>query len=386
MSSVAVVGTGFIGPVHVEALRRLDIDVKGILGSSPEKSRQAAARLGLRRAYASYAELLADDEVTVVHITSPNRYHLKQASGALEAGKHVICEKPLAMDTRESGELLELSRQRPTQLAAVNYNIRFYPLLLHARELIKSGAIGEIYSVQGGYVQDWLLHDSDWNWRLEPAAGGALRAIGDIGTHWMDLLGFVTGLEVNNLLADLGTFIKRRKKPRGSVETFSAKSAGQAVEFDLVDVETEDYGTVLFHYQSGAQGVMTVSQVSAGRKNRIFFEITGSQGAVAWDGERPNELWLGHRDRPNEILVKDPALLAVAAQPYANYPGGHQEGFPDTFKQLYRAFYEYLWAGDFDRPKPFPTFEDGHQEVLLSEKILESHRSRRWVTVEGESR
>jgi predicted dehydrogenase len=385
MPTVAVTGTGFIGPVHIEALRRLGIDVKGILGSSPEKSRQAAQRLGLAVAYGSYQEILGDGEVDTVHITSPNVTHLEMASQALLAGKHVVCEKPLALDTGETGKLLELARGRPNLISAVNYNVRFYPLVLHARELVRSSALGDIYTVQGSYVQDWLLFDSDWNWRLEAESGGKLRAVGDIGTHWMDLIGFVTGLKIKSVLADLATFVKRRKKPRASVETFTGKMSDAMEDYDLVEVTTEDWGAVLFHYEGGARGVMNVSQVNAGRKNRIGFEIAGSKGAVAWDGERPNELWLGYRDKANEVLLKDPALLHPEASRFASYPGGHNEGFPDTFKQLYHAIYAYLEKGDLGAPKPFPTFEDGHLEVLLCEKILESHQERCWVELGNRS-
>jgi predicted dehydrogenase len=379
--AVAVVGTGFIGPVHVEALRRLNIEVKGILGSSPEKSDRAAKSIGLSVGYKSYKDLIKDKDVDVVHITSPNRHHLKQASDALNAGKHVICEKPLAMTTKETKELVKLSQRKPELIAAVNYNVRFYPVVLHARELIKSGKLGEIYSVSGCYVQDWLLFDTDYNWRVEAKDGGKLRAIGDIGTHWMDLMGFVTGLKVKRLVADLATFIKQRKKPQGGSETFTGKLSSGPKKYDLVNINTEDWGAVLFNYDNGARGVMNVSQTSAGRKNFLNFEICGSKGSVSWNSERPNELWLGHRDKPNELLIKDPSLMNAAVLPYANYPGGHAEGFPDTFKQLYRAIYGYLKAGDFTKSKPFPTFADGHDEVLLCEKILESHKAKKWVSI-----
>ena len=252
MPTVAVVGTGFIGPVHVEALRRLNITVKGVLSSGPAKSERAAKALGLQTGYASFDDLVADEEVSVVHITSPNKFHLEQASRALEAGKHVVCEKPLALNTTETAQLVELAERHPDLVAAVNYNVRFYPLALHASELVKQGVLGEIYTVTGCYSQDWLLKDSDWNWRLEPDQGGALRAVSDIGTHWLDLLGFVTGRKVQSLLADLETFVKQRKKPSGSAETFAGSSSGQD-NYTTVDIETEDFGAVLLHYEGGAR-------------------------------------------------------------------------------------------------------------------------------------
>jgi predicted dehydrogenase len=373
----AVVGTGFIGPVHVEALRRLGRPIVGVLGSSPEKSRQAAATLGLPRGYASYDELLSDTNVGTVHLTSPNRQHHDQCRRALAAGKHVICEKPLAMNVRESAELVALARQKAL-IAAVCYNIRFYPICLEVREWIASGRLGEIYHVTGSYVQDWLLHDTDFNWRVLAEEGGDLRAIADIGTHWLDLVQSITGLHVTEVCADLKTVWPVRRRPQGSVETFSSAAAPQTVEGA---VTTEDYASVLLHFDQGARGVLTVSQVTAGRKNCLRFEIAGSAASLAWNSERPDELWIGERDRPNELLLRDPALLHPNVRPYANYPGGHAEGFPDTFKQLFRAIYGYIEQGDFTAPKPFPTFEDGHREVVLCDAILRSHRERRWIEV-----
>lgn len=379
--TAAVVGTGFIGPVHAEALKRMGVHVRGILGSTPEKSQAAAAQLGLEVAYADYASIIADPQVQVVHITTPNRSHFEMSTQALQAGKHVICEKPLAMNSQETAALVKLAAAHPQLVAAVNYNIRFYPIALHARELVRGGAIGQIYSVRGGYVQDWLLYETDWNWRLVPEEGGDLRAIGDIGTHWMDLVGHITGLKVERLLADLTTFVPQRKKPRQALATFKGKESSGPVEYDLVDIHTEDWGAVLFHYAGGARGTMNVSQVTAGRKNQLSFEIAGSKGSLYWDSERPNELWQGHRDRPNEILLKDPSLLSDAARAFTSYPGGHNEGFPDTFKQLYRAVYGYIEAGDMNAPRPFPTFSDGHDEVVLCDAILKSHRARSWVSL-----
>ncbi|MBL8116641.1 MAG: Gfo/Idh/MocA family oxidoreductase [Anaerolineae bacterium] len=377
----AVVGTGFIGPVHAEALKRAGVHVRGILGSSAEKSRAAAAALRLEVAYESYDALIADPAVQAVHITTPNKDHLDMTRRALAAGKHVICEKPLAMNTRESAELVALAAAHPNLVTAVNYNIRFYPLIHHARSLVLSGEIGDVYAIRGGYIQDWLLFDTDWNWRLLPSEGGDLRAIGDIGTHWMDLVGFVTGLKVESLLADLATFLPTRKKPRQAVATFKGKEQVGPVEYDEVPIETEDWGSVLFRYEGGARGAMSVSQVSAGRKNMLSFEVSGSKASVAWNSENPNELWLGYRDRPNGLLIKDPSLMSDDARTYTSQPGGHAEGFPDTFKQLYRAVYGYIEEGDFSKPKPYPTFEEGHYELALCEAISASHSSERWVHV-----
>jgi predicted dehydrogenase len=374
---VAVIGTGFIGPVHIEALRRLGQNVLGILGSSPEKSKRAASLLNLPKSYGTLEELISDPEVQVVHITSPNRYHFEQCQKLILAGKHVVCEKPLAMNSQETQQLVRLS-QTHSVVTAVNYNVRYYPLCLETRQRCLDGKVGDIYHVTGSYLQDWLLFDTDFNWRVETEAGGELRAIADIGTHWLDLISFLTGLEVTEVCSDLRTVHPIRQSPQGSIETFQSSEGVRSTI--PIFIQTEDYGSVLLKFNNGASGVVTVSQVTAGRKNCIRFDLAGSKCSFSWDSEEPNSLMIGYRDRPNEALIRDPSLLTSPVQPFANYPGGHAEGFPDSFKQLFRAIYEKIDSGKSHIP--YPTFEDGHREVLLCEAILKSHRERRWVQVE----
>ena len=376
---VGVAGTGFIGPAHVEGLRRNGIQVLGLAEVSEEKARQKAAELGIPRAYGSLEAMLDDPEIDVVHLATPNHLHHPHAKAALLAGKHVVCEKPLAMNTKESGELVRLAAEKHL-VNAVNHNIRMYPLVQQARSLVLSGELGELFILQGSYLQDWLLLPTDWNWRLEPDLGGTLRAVGDIGTHRLDLITFITGLHIEAVYADFKTFHPIRKKPARPVETFTGKMLQPS---DYIDqpIYTEDYATILLHFENGVRGVLTVSQVSSGRKNRLFYEINGSKSSLAWDSERPNELWIGHRSDPNQILMKDPSLLSPEARAVASYPGGHNEGFPDTFKQLYAKVYNYILAGDTSRPPDFPTFADGHYELQLCEAIERSAREKAWVDV-----
>ncbi len=374
---VGVVGTGFIGPAHIEALRRLGIQVKGIVGSSAERAAPKAEALRLDTVYDSFEAMIADPDISVVHITSPNHLHYPQAKAALLAGKHVVCEKPLAMNPTESAELVALAKEKRL-VNAVNFNIRFYPLAHEAKARVQRGDIGKPYIVQGSYLQDWLLYDTDWNWRLEPGLGGDMRAVADIGSHWLDLMTFITGLRIEAVCADFATFLHTRRKPPKTVDTFTGKLQ-TANETIAQPIHTEDYATILLRFSGGARGVVTVSQVSAGRKNRLYCEIDGAAASLAWDSERPNELWIGHRDAPNEVLLKDPSLLDPLARQFASYPGGHNEGFPDTFKQLYVAVYRYIQAGDFDAPTDFPTFEDGHYELVAGEAILRSAREGRWI-------
>ncbi len=376
---VGVVGAGFIGPAHIEALRRLDIQVLALCKTGQEPARQKAAELGVERAYGDFDLMLADADLDVIHITSPNFLHAAQAKAALQAGKHVVCEKPLAMNPSESSELARLAKASG-KVAAVNFNLRFYPLSLQARAMLRNQEIGRVNIVQGSYLQDWLLLPSDWNWRLEPELGGELRAVADIGSHWLDLTTFITGLEIEAVLADFATFLPVRQKPLRPLETFSGKLETPA-EFIEQPIHTEDYAAVLLRFKGGARGMFSVSQVSAGRKNRLTYEINGAQSSLAWNSEHPNELWIGHRQRPNELMIKDPALLAAEVRPFVSYPGGHNEGFPDTFKQLYQAVYTDIRAGGPSQNPLYATFDDGHRELVWSEAILRSARQGHWVTI-----
>jgi len=370
-----VVGTGFIGVVHVEALRRLGVQVHGVVGSSHERATARADQLGLPPAYESFEAMLADPRVDVVHVTSPNHLHHHHASAALRAQKHVVCEKPLAMTSAESADLLHLAEQSG-RVHAVNFNLRFYPLCQHVHGLIKEDGLGEVRLVSGHYLQDWLLLDTDWNWRLDPKLGGELRAVADIGSHWMDLTTFLTGKRITEVMADLATFIKTRRQPAGPLQTFATERAAKTVARDMT---SEDGATILLRYEDGTRGALTVSQVSAGRKNSLRFEIDGSTSAAAWDSERPDELWIGHRGRPNEVLLRDPAILNEEGRRATALPGGHAEGYADTFKAMYAAVYHSVAEG-----KPgagYPTFADGHDEMLVCDAVARSSRDRRWVEV-----
>jgi len=374
----AVIGTGFIGTVHVEALRRIGVDVRGVLGSSPARGSERAAALGVPRSYDSLDDLLADPAVEVVHVTSPNDLHVAQARAILAAGRHVVCEKPLGMTADGTAGLVELAAATGL-VNATNFNIRYYPLNQHARETVAAGTLGDVRLVTGHYFQDWLLLESDWNWRLQPDRGGALRAVGDIGSHWMDLMTYVTGQHIVEVLADLTTFIDTRHEPAGPVESFSTERSADTVARPIA---TEDTASILLRFDGGARGAVTVSQISPGRKNSLQYEIDGSEAALAWDSEQPDQVWIGHRDRPNEILIRNPALMGPAGQAAAALPGGHVEGFFDTFCAHFRAVYADVVAGAVSSRPGYPTFADGHDEMLVGDAIAESARTGRWVTVD----
>ncbi len=368
--------------VHADALRRNGVEVYGVLGSSLAKSQAAAAQLSVATAFSCLEELLDDSKVDCVHVCTPNRSHFDIVTKAIAAGKHVLCEKPLAMTSQESTALRDLAAKHPELCTGVNYNIRFYPLCAEVRSRLQTGSLGDVFHINGSYMQDWLLKQTDYNWRVLADEGGALRAVADIGTHWLDLVRWMSGLEVEEVLADLVTFYPIRIRPSDEVVTFSGKDAKpNAAVGQPVEISTDDYGAILLKFVGGARGTLYVSQLTAGRKNCLRFEIAGAQGSAAWDSESPNSLWLGHRDSANEQLTRDPALLSKEARVHAMYPGGHNEGYADSFRACFAAFYADIHRSSADRQGGYPTFADGHREIQICEAILHSHQQRAWVKV-----
>jgi predicted dehydrogenase len=371
-----IIGTGFIGPVHLEALRRLGINVVAICDVD-DRAAAAAEKHGIPQAFDNYRKLLRSPDVDVIHITAPNRFHCEMALAAVEAGKHVVCEKPLAMNTRETAKILQAARAAKT-IFAVNYNVRFYPAVQQLRRLVARGDLGKIIHVNGSYFQDWLFKDTDYNWRLLPQEGGKLRAVADIGTHWMDTASFILGARIKSVFADLATWHKIRKRPLGEVQTFA--KADPAIQYAEYPVKTEDFASVLLEFANGARGNLGVSQVAAGRKNCLRIEIYGSRKSAWWNSEEPEMLHFGQRDGANEVAVRGTPVFGPDAAPYIDYPAGHVEGFPDTFKMLFRAVYSAIVAGGAEQPL-FATAADGHQEVAVCEAIMASHRNRQWEKV-----
>jgi predicted dehydrogenase len=374
----AIIGTGFMGKVHAENLRRVPrVEVAAIAGSSAERAKKFGDSVGVERTTGDYRELLQDSTIDAVHVLTPNALHYPICRAALEAGKHVLCEKPFTLTVAEGQELVELAASK-TLANCIQHNLRYYPVVQQIRRMIEGGELGEILIVQGTYSQDWLLYETDWNWRLDSADNGALRAMGDIGSHWMDMIQHLTGLRITSLCADLATFHETRRRPHGPVETFAGKSV-QPGEYDRVPMHTDDFGSVLLRLGDRARGAFTVSQMSAGRKNMFTVEIYGTKAGAAWNQERPDELWIGRRDQPNQILIKDPALMDPRAAAYADLPGGHSEGYDDTHKQVFKRFYARV--ADASTPVEYPTFEDGLLGMRLLEKVAESSKKRGWVTI-----
>jgi predicted dehydrogenase len=373
----AIFGTGFMGRVHLEAVRRLEfVEAAAIAGRNAEAAQRLGAGFSVPKITNNYREILRDPAIDAVHICTPNAQHFPMAKDALNAGKHVICEKPLATSVDDGEELVALAAERGLR-NCVCHNLRFYPMVQQMRAMRKAGDLGEILVVQGTYFQDWLLYDTDWNWRVDAKAGGPSRCMADIGSHWFDLAEHVTGLRVSSLCADLQTFHPTRKQPKQSVETFASKVL-RPEDYIETAADTEDFGAVIFRMGDRARGSVTASQVSAGRKNRFSIEVYGTRASVAWNQERPDELWVGHRDTANDIFIKDPSLLKPEARSYADLPGGHSEGYDDTFKQIFRRFYASIGAGGTPE---YPQFVDGLRQLTILDAVLKSHSTRAWVDV-----
>lgn len=373
----AVIGTGFIGTVHTQALRRLGVQVAGVLGSSADRGAARASEMGVVQAYPTLDALLADQNVDVVHVTSPNHAHFPQVMAILEAGKHVICEKPLAMTSKQSAEMVEMANASG-KVCAVCYNIRFYPLNQQAHGMVNHGELGDIRFVTGHYHQDWLAKPTDWNWRLQAEIGGTLRSVGDIGTHWVDLTSFITGLKAKSVFADLTTFLPERQRPKGPVETFSSAEGTT----ETVAVDTDDASAIMIRYEGGAKGVLTTSQINIGRKNSLVWDVAGSKASAAWNSETPDHLFVGHRDAANQVLMRDFTLMNETGTKAASLPPGHVEGFADSFFNFFQAVYTDICAGGRGSDSTWATFEDGHYEMRFCDAVVKSAQESRWVDLD----
>lgn len=375
INAVAVIGTGFIGTVHVEAIRRTGNHVKGVLSGSEKSTVLASEKLKLGKAYKSIEEICGDSDISVVHVTSPNALHLEQVEKLIAAGKHVVCEKPLALSAVEGAHLLALAENAGV-VHALCFNSRFYPMVHEAKNRIHIGEIGEIRYINAQYHQDWLMLDTDWNWRLDPSQAGQLRAVADIGSHLLDQLGFVTGEEIESVFAELHTLVRFRNRPLGEVQTFA--SAGN-VQRERVEMFSDDAAGILLRFKNGARATVSISQISGGSKNSLKWEISGAEGALAFDAQSPEVLWIGNRGGGNEVLLKDPSLLSPEAAAITFYPGGHVEGFGETFRGLFETIYARIENPSL--PVKYPTFEDGVRSLKITDAIVASSQDSKWINL-----
>lgn len=380
---VGIIGTGFIAEAHIEAVRRLGyVEVLAVSGSSKQKADEFAKKHHILNAYGTYQELLNNNEIEVVHNCTPNKIHHEVNIEVIRLNKHILSEKPLTLNAKESKELIGLLDGKNV-VHGVNFNYRQYPLIQHLKASVDKKELGDVHLVHGNYLQDWMLYETDFNWRVDPKIGGELRAIGDIGSHWIDLLQYILGKKVVKVFADLNTLYPTRKEKEGSIQTFSKQSENKERYHD-VKIETEDFGLILLEFEGGIKGSLTVSQVSAGRKNHLEFELNGKWASASWNQEEPEKLWIGQRGRANQELMRDPSLMHQEALKYAHYPGGHGEAWADGMKNMMAQFYQAVLEGKNVNSEKvsFATFHDGHQMMRVLDAILESAKKQTWVQVD----
>ena len=383
---VGLVGPGFVAPHHIDAVRRLGYaDIVGLAGSSLERAQQKAAALGVPKAYASYEELIADPAIDVVHNTTPNYLHVPVNLAAIAAGKHIICDKPLAPTSAECAQVASAATATGI-VNAVTFNHRGYPMAQQMRAMIAAGDLGAPVFVHGTYLQDWMTSDRVYSWRMDPKLGGPSSALADIGSHWCDLAQHVLGSPIVAVFADLTTVVRTRYSSGVSAEAFS--ETAEAASLQAIPMQAEDLGTVLLRFANGTRGVMSVGQVLPGHKNELRLEVNGREASVSWNSERADDLWIGHHDRANELLPKDPALLKPAARRYAHLPGGHQEAWTDAFRNILSDIYDWVRSDEAEAAatSTVATFAAATQVASVIEAMLESNRTQTWQSIPDRSR
>ncbi len=377
---VGLIGTGYIGMVHLEMLRRLEgVEVVAVADTNTDLARRAADRFGAGKVYAEAGALIANPDVDVVHDCAPNNVHFGINAAALRAGKDVLSEKPLALDSRESGELVDLA-ERHGALTAINFCYRYYPVVQEAAARARRGDLGEVRAFMGHFLQDWLFTETDYSWRLDPAVAGAANVVADLGSHWCDLVQFVTGRKIVEVMADLHTCLPKRRKPKGGGLSFGAGGAGDSEE---VTIRLDDYAALFLRLDNGARGSFTTCQAAAGRKVDLEFQIFGSKESYAWSHVHPNALWIGHREKANEVFYESSILQAPETRKYAALPTGHPMGYHDAVHNLFKDYYEALSAERSGRPyeATFPDFRTGHEMMEVIDAAVRSHASGAWVKV-----
>lgn len=380
---MGLIGPGFVAVHHIDAVRRLgNVDVVAIAGSSQASADKKAREYKVDRAYGDYRALIADPDIQVIHNTTPNYLHLPVTMAALTAGKHVISDKPLATNPSD-GRTMRDAAIAAKVAHVVTFNYRGNPLVQQARAMVAKGESGGVSFVHGHYLQDWMTDPNVYSWRSDPDKGGATSALGDIGSHWCDTAEHISGLKIVSVLADLTTVIPTRYSKGASGEAFSSSNSG---ERNPVQVTSEDLASVLLRFENGAKGCFSVGQVLPGHKNDLVVEVNGLACSLKWKQEQQNELWIGHQNKANCVLAKDPSLVLPEAQRYTHLPGGHQESWADAFRNLMRDAYEWIEAGGTPEAKPamLPTFEDGYRSTCLVDAMLRSHANgSAWTAIEA---
>jgi predicted dehydrogenase len=379
---VGVIGMGFMGVSHMEAISRIGLaELVAVAGTDNDLATNRVSDYYKVKFHNNIDELLSDDKIDVVHNCTPNHLHLEVNKKIIKAGKHVFSEKPLATTSDESLQMIKLIDDNKHIVHAVNFNYRMAPLVQEMKNKVINGEIGLPRLIHGSFLQDWLLFDTDYNWRLEPEFNGPSRAIADIGSHWIDCVQTITNSKIIEVCADLHTVLPTRKKPKNQVETFSENTSG---EYEEREINTEDYGAVLFRMDNGVHGVFHVSQVSAGRKCYLNFEINGSKASMSWNQETGDHMWMGFRDGDNRQVIRNPNFMTSEARQYTSLPAGHPEGWNDALKNNIHSFYKFILEGKqiHENASDFANFYDGHYIMRIVEAILKSSEAKQWVKIE----
>lgn len=374
-----IIGMGFIGVTHIDAIRRIgSVDLIAVADVNYELAKRKAEQYGISKCFSDMESFISDPDIQVVHNCTPNYMHFDINEKIIKAGKHIFSEKPLTRTIEESTKMLEILKQYPDTVAGVNFCYRMTPLVQDMKYRIRDGELGKIFLVHGSYLQDWLLFDTDYNWRVEPKLAGDSRCVADIGSHWMDIAQTVIGSRIVAVCADLVTALPIRKKPVSEVETFAVNVD---MEYEDIEIGTEDYAGVLLKFENGVTGIFHCSQVSAGRKCYLNIEVDGSKSSFYWNQETSDRMWKGNRNINNEQVMRNPNSMAPEVRDYTYMPAGHPEGWNDALRNTFYAYYKYIQDGKKHGKdlSDFATFEDGHYIMLLTEAIMKSGREKRWV-------
>ncbi len=369
---IAVVGTGMIGAVHRRAALLAGAEVRGVAASSPQRAQEVAQAWNVAHAYRDIEEVVSDPQVQVVHVCTPNHLHRAMAQAALEAGKHVICEKPLAT-TLEDAQALAALAARTGLVATVPFVYRYHPVVREARARIAQGELGPLHLIHGSYLQDWLLDPASNNWRVDPSLGGTSRVFADIGSHWCDLVEWVSGERFAEVSAAFATVIAERGAVTG--QSFTTPAAGGTTHA----VSSEDVATAMLRTSAGTLASLTVSQVSAGRHNRLWFEIDGARASVAFNQEDAERLWIGRPDQREDSFVRGPGAGSAEQRRLSILPAGHAQGYGNCFEAFVADTYRAI-AGE--QPEGLPTFDDGLRSARIVTRVIASARSRAWTAID----
>lgn len=379
MINVAIIGLGYIGEVHLKILRGLPgVNVVGVYDADRARMEQIAKLYGIEHTALSADELIDNDRIDVYHNCTPNHLHFQLNKRILQKGKHLLSEKPLALSAAEAKELKDLAKEQSV-LTAINFCYRYYPVVQEARLRVLAGGIGKPRMVKGNFLQDWLLYETDYNWRLDRAYTGLSNTMADIGSHWCDIAQFLTGSQIVSVMGDAQTLVPERKKGKAAA-TFSNSAE---LDYELKKIEVDDYVSAFLRFDNGMVGCFTASSLCAGRKVALEVEVYGSESSLLWSHEHPSILKAGFRNKANESFIEGPQLQSSESAKYALLPSGHPMGYHDAVYNLFKHFYDGVTERNQGGTvvEEWPNFENGYQLAKVVEAIVASTKAKTWIDI-----